>query len=108
MCGGSAEAFARAKPLLEAMGKRIVHCGGAGAGQAAKICNNMILGATMIVTCEAFALAEKLGLVGSGAVRRRLDRLGPVVVAHAATARFPALCRLRPPTAATSPDLPRA
>jgi 3-hydroxyisobutyrate dehydrogenase len=44
------------------MGKRIVHCGGAGAGQAAKICNNMILGATMIVTCEAFALAEKLGL----------------------------------------------
>ena len=44
------------------MGKRIVHCGGAGAGQAAKICNNMILGATMIATCEAFALAEKLGL----------------------------------------------
>ncbi len=62
MCGGSPEAFAKAKPLLEAMGKRIVHCGGAGAGQAAKICNNMILGATMIVTCEAFALAEKLGL----------------------------------------------
>jgi 3-hydroxyisobutyrate dehydrogenase len=62
MCGGSDEAFARAKPLLEAMGKRVVHCGGVGAGQAAKICNNMILGATMIVTCEAFALAEKLGL----------------------------------------------
>ncbi len=62
MCGGSDEAFARAKPILEAMGKRIVHCGGPGAGQAAKICNNMILGATMIVTCEAFALAEKLGL----------------------------------------------
>jgi len=62
MCGGSEEAFARAKPLLEAMGKKIVHCGGLGAGQAAKICNNMILGATMIVTCEAFALAEKLGL----------------------------------------------
>jgi 3-hydroxyisobutyrate dehydrogenase len=62
MCGGSPEAFARAKPILENMGKRIVHCGGAGAGQAAKICNNMILGATMIVTCEAFALAEKLGL----------------------------------------------
>jgi 3-hydroxyisobutyrate dehydrogenase len=62
MCGGPDEAFARAKPLLEAMGKKIVHCGGAGAGQAAKICNNMILGATMIVTCEAFALAEKLGL----------------------------------------------
>jgi 3-hydroxyisobutyrate dehydrogenase len=62
MCGGSPEAFARAKPILENMGKRIVHCGGPGAGQAAKICNNMILGATMIVTCEAFALAEKLGL----------------------------------------------
>ena len=62
MCGGSAEAFGKAKPVLEAMGKRIVHCGGAGAGQAAKICNNMILGATMIATCEAFVLAEKLGL----------------------------------------------
>jgi 3-hydroxyisobutyrate dehydrogenase len=62
MCGGSPEAFAKAKPILENMGKRIVHCGPAGAGQAAKICNNMILGATMIVTCEAFALAEKLGL----------------------------------------------
>jgi 3-hydroxyisobutyrate dehydrogenase len=62
MCGGTDDAFAAAKPILEEMGKRIVHCGGAGAGQAAKICNNMILGATMIVTCEAFVLAEKLGL----------------------------------------------
>ena len=62
MCGGDAEAFAAAKPILEKMGKRIVHCGGAGAGQAAKICNNMILGATMIATCEAFVLGEKLGL----------------------------------------------
>ncbi|MEA2841248.1 MAG: 3-hydroxyisobutyrate dehydrogenase [Methylobacteriaceae bacterium] len=62
MCGGTDEAFAAAKPMLGKMGKRIVHCGGAGAGQAAKICNNMILGATMIVTCEAFVLAEKLGL----------------------------------------------
>ncbi len=62
MCGGSGGAFERAKPILEAMGKRIVHCGGAGMGQAAKICNNMILGATMIVTSEAFGLAEKLGL----------------------------------------------
>ena len=62
MCGGSKEAFVKAKPILEAMGKRIVHCGEAGAGQAAKICNNMILGATMIATCEAFVLAEKLGL----------------------------------------------
>jgi 3-hydroxyisobutyrate dehydrogenase len=62
MCGGAAEAFAAARPILEKMGKRIVHCGDAGAGQAAKICNNMILGATMIVTAEAFVLAEKLGL----------------------------------------------
>jgi 3-hydroxyisobutyrate dehydrogenase len=62
MCGGTEDAFAAANPILEKMGKRIVHCGGGGAGQAAKICNNMILGATMIVTCEAFVLAEKLGL----------------------------------------------
>jgi 3-hydroxyisobutyrate dehydrogenase len=62
MCGGAEAAFAAAKPILEKMGKRIVHCGEGGAGQAAKICNNMILGATMIVTSEAFVLAEKLGL----------------------------------------------
>jgi len=62
MCGGAAKAFDKAKPVLEAMGKRIVHCGDAGAGQAAKICNNMILGISMIGVCEAFALAEKLGL----------------------------------------------
>ncbi|MFM9978232.1 MAG: 3-hydroxyisobutyrate dehydrogenase [Sphingomonadaceae bacterium] len=62
MVGGSAEAFARAEPILSAMGKAVIHAGDNGAGQAAKICNNMILGATMIATCEAFALAEKLGL----------------------------------------------
>ncbi len=62
MCGGSDKAFARAKPVLENMGKRIVHAGGAGAGQAAKICNNMLLAISMIGTCEAFALGEKLGL----------------------------------------------
>ena len=62
MCGGSEAAFASARPVLEQMGKRIVHCGDAGSGQAAKICNNMILGATMIATCEAFVLGEKLGL----------------------------------------------
>ena len=62
MVGGSAEAFARAEPILSAMGKAVIHAGDSGAGQAAKICNNMILGATMIATCEAFALAEKLGL----------------------------------------------
>src|SRR5690349_8673586 len=62
MCGGEDKAFAAAKPVLEKMGKKIVHCGGAGAGQAAKICNNMILGISMIGVGEAFALAEKLGL----------------------------------------------
>lgn len=62
MVGGTAEAFARAEPILSAMGKAVIHAGDSGAGQAAKICNNMILGATMIATCEAFALAEKLGL----------------------------------------------
>jgi 3-hydroxyisobutyrate dehydrogenase len=62
MCGGEDKAFAAAKPVLEKMGKKIVHCGGAGAGQAAKICNNMILGVSMIAVSEAFALAEKLGL----------------------------------------------
>jgi len=62
MVGGPDEAFARARPVLEKMGKTIVHAGGAGNGQAAKICNNMVLGASMIVVCEAFLLAEKLGL----------------------------------------------
>ncbi|MBO6896638.1 MAG: 3-hydroxyisobutyrate dehydrogenase [Shimia sp.] len=62
MAGGSKEAFAKADPLFDIMGQKAVHCGDAGAGQAAKICNNMILGVTMIATCEAFALADKLGL----------------------------------------------
>ena len=62
MCGGSEEGFARAKPILEAMGKKIVLAGGAGSGQAAKVCNNMLLAISMIGTCEAFALGEKLGL----------------------------------------------
>lgn len=62
MCGGGEEAFAKAKPILEAMGRTIVHAGGAGNGQAAKICNNMILGVSMIAVSEAFVLAEKLGL----------------------------------------------
>jgi 3-hydroxyisobutyrate dehydrogenase len=62
MAGGSTEAFARAEPLLARMGRKAVHCGEAGAGQAAKICNNMILGISMIGVAEAFVLAEKLGL----------------------------------------------
>jgi 3-hydroxyisobutyrate dehydrogenase len=62
MCGGSEKAFGRAEPVLQKMGKRIVLAGGAGAGQAAKICNNMLLAISMVGTCEAFVLAEKLGL----------------------------------------------
>ena len=62
MAGGSDQAFAKAQPLFDIMGQKAVHCGPSGNGQAAKICNNMILGATMVATCEAFALADKLGL----------------------------------------------
>lgn len=62
MVGGDEASFATVSPLFAVMGQKAVHCGAAGAGQAAKICNNMILGVTMIATCEAFALADKLGL----------------------------------------------
>lgn len=62
MVGGSAEGFDRARPFLDGMGKAVIHAGAAGAGQAAKLCNNLILGATMAATCEAFVLAGKLGL----------------------------------------------
>jgi 3-hydroxyisobutyrate dehydrogenase len=62
MCGGADKAFGAARPVLENMGKKIVHCGGDGAGQAVKICNNMMLAVSMIGVCEGFALAEKLGL----------------------------------------------
>ena len=62
MVGGDDAAFARAQPILAAMGKAVIHAGGSGAGQAAKICNNMLLGASMVATCETLALAQKLGL----------------------------------------------
>ena len=62
MVGGTDSAFARAEPILSVMGKAVIHAGASGAGQAAKICNNMLLGASMIATCETFAMAEKLGL----------------------------------------------
>jgi 3-hydroxyisobutyrate dehydrogenase len=62
MVGGSAEHFARAEPILSQMGKAVIHAGPIGSGQAAKIANNMLLGATMVATCEAFVLAQKLGL----------------------------------------------
>ncbi len=62
MVGGTESAFKRAEPILQAMGKAVIHAGAAGNGQAAKICNNMLLGIHMIGTCEAFAMAQKLGL----------------------------------------------
>ena len=62
MVGGSDEAFAKAEPVLACMGKAVIHAGASGAGQAAKICNNMLLGASMVATCETFAMAKKLGL----------------------------------------------
>jgi len=62
MVGGTEEAFKRAEPLLALMGKAVIHAGGPGSGQAAKICNNMLLGASMVATCESFVLAQKLGL----------------------------------------------
>ena len=62
MVGGTDEGFARAEPILAKMGKAVIHAGNAGAGQGAKICNNMLLGASMIATCETLALAQKLGL----------------------------------------------
>jgi 3-hydroxyisobutyrate dehydrogenase len=62
MVGGTDAAFARAEPILANMGKAVIHAGALGAGQAAKICNNMLLGATMVATCETFLLAQKLGL----------------------------------------------
>jgi 3-hydroxyisobutyrate dehydrogenase len=62
MCGGSNEAFEKARPILEGMGRKVVHCGEAGAGQAVKICNNMMMAINMLGVCEGFALAEKLGI----------------------------------------------
>ncbi len=62
MTGGGEAAFAQGQPILARMGRRVVHCGAAGAGQAAKVCNNMVLGISMVGVCEAFVLAEKLGL----------------------------------------------
>ena len=62
MCGGSKEAFEKARPVLEGMGRKVVHCGEAGAGQAVKICNNMMMAINMLGVCEGFALAERLGI----------------------------------------------
>ena len=92
MVGGSDEAFAKAQPIIEPMAKAVIHAGGPGAGQAAKICNNMILGATMIVTCEAFVMAQKLGLDPAGLLRHCVQGVGPKLVdddLHARPGRRP-------------------
>ena len=81
MVGGSAQAFTRAESILQKMGKTIVHAGGAGNGQAAKICNNMILGVSMIAVSEAFVLAEKARPRSPEVVRHFLQVVGPVLVA---------------------------
>ena len=101
MCGGTAEAFAAGKPVLEAMGKRIVHCGGAGAGQAAKVCNNMILGATMVAP-RIMLLPSTIRPSSTWSLLRRASP-GP----RPAIARSPARCPQAPPTTATSPALRR-
>ena len=80
MVGGTDEAFEKARPFLEPMAKAVIHAGALGAGQAAKICNNMILGATMVATCEGFALAEKLGLELADLLRHFVQGLGPELV----------------------------
>ena len=80
MVGGNDEAFEKARPFLEPMAKAVIHAGDLGAGQAAKICNNMILGATMVATCEAFVLAQKLGLDLADLLRHLLQGVGPELV----------------------------
>ncbi len=93
MVGGTGAAFARAEPILQAMGKAVIHAGDAGAGQAAKICNNMILGATMIATCEALALAVRAGPRSAALLRHRLRGIRPELVAHQLLPAAPASAR---------------
>ena len=80
MVGGSEEAFARAQPMLEPMAKAVIHAGGAGAGQAAKICNNMILGATMIATCECLRPRAETRARSQSVFRHRVQSVGPELV----------------------------
>ena len=105
MVGGTAEAFAEGEPVLHAMGKTVVHAGDAGSGQAAKICNNMILGVSMIAVSEAFALADRLGLD-----RQKLfdisSKSSGQCWSMTTYCPVPGPFRLRPLTAIISPDLP--
>ena len=80
MVGGTDEAFERARPFLETMGKAVIHAGGPGAGQAAKICNNMLLGASMVATCEAFVMAREARPRPADLLRHLVQGVGPVLV----------------------------
>ena len=80
MVGGSDEGFAKARAYLEKMGKAVIHAGGPGAGQAAKICNNMLLGATMAATCEAFVLAREAGARSADLLRHFVQGQRPELV----------------------------
>ena len=102
MVGGTEAAFARAQPVLAAMGKAVIHAGGAGNGQAAKICNNMMLGIQMISVCEAMALAPRLGLAPERLFEISRRVLGPVLVADQLLPGAWAGAGRRRPTATTS------
>ncbi len=106
MCGGEPEAFSASKSVLEAMGKKIVHCGKGGNGQAAKICNNMILGISMIAVSEAFVLGEKLGLSHQALFDVASTSSGQCW-SLTTYCPVPGRCRHHPPTRITSPDLRR-
>ena len=101
MVGCDEAAFTRVKAALEPMAKAVIHAGDAGAGQAAKICNNMVLGISMLAVCEGFALAEQLGLDPQKFYDIASPVLRPVLVAHQLLARGPASARRRRRTATT-------
>ena len=107
MVGGSDDAFERARPFLEPMAKAVIHAGELGAGQAAKICNNMILGATMAATCEAFVLAQKLGLDLADLLRHFVESVGPELVDDQLLRRCPASAPTRRPTMIMKAGSPR-
>ena len=106
MVGGSAQAFTRAESILQKMGKTIVHAGGAGNGQAAKICNNMILGVSMIAVSRGFRAGGETRPRSPEVVRHLLEVVGPVLVDDELLSRCRDRCRHRPPTATIRPDLP--